>query len=76
MFLQDSVLLCAYTTYLNGVAEMSKSKMSGGEIDKREVYKDKNVVDTYDRRLYYGLSRGLFYQREVSLFYDFFPAKG
>lgn len=47
--------------------------MRSGEVDKREVYKADDVVDSYDKRLYAGLSQGLFYEREVSLFQDFFP---
>jgi len=43
------------------------------DVDKTEVYKDPDVVDTYDERLYFGRSGGLFYQREVSHVEDWFP---
>lgn len=45
-------------------------------MDKREVYKSPRVVDTYDQRLYFGRSGGLFYHREVSNIEDWFPGSG
>lgn len=53
-----------------------KSHVRGRDADKREVYKDRTVVDTYDRRLYFGLSGGLFYKREMSCIEDWFPQTG
>ena len=44
--------------------------------DKRQVYKDSTVVDTYDRRLYFGLSGGLFYKKEMACIDDWFPQRG
>jgi len=46
------------------------------DADKSEVYKNHAVVDTYDNRLYFGLSGGLFYNREMSSVENWFPQKG
>ena len=43
---------------------------------KDKVYKNSAVVNTYDRRLYFGRSKGLFYEREVSTIRDWFPENG
>ena len=48
-------------------------RMNPQDVDKREVYKNDAVVKSYDRRLYFGRSGGLFYEREVALFREFFP---
>jgi ubiquinone/menaquinone biosynthesis C-methylase UbiE len=50
--------------------------MAHADKDKREVYKADRVVDTYDRRLYFGRSGGLFYEREAALSRDLFPDQG
>ena len=47
--------------------------MNPPDVDKREVYKDNAIVESYDRRLYFGRSGGLFYEREADLFREFFP---
>lgn len=53
-----------------------ESNVGAQDVDKREVYKDRIVVDTYDHRLYFGLSGGLFYKREISYIEDWFPQSG
>jgi len=46
------------------------------DVDKYEVYKNQSVVSSYDHRLYFGLSGGLFYKREMSCIEDWFPQSG
>jgi len=44
--------------------------------DKEKVYLNPQVVDSYDKRLYFGRSGGRFYEEEVKMIVDWFPEKG
>jgi ubiquinone/menaquinone biosynthesis C-methylase UbiE len=44
--------------------------------DKEKVYEDAGVVDTYDKRLYFGRSGGRFFEEEARLIEDWFPSQG
>jgi len=57
-------------------SKSEKTHLQPKDADKREVYKSRTVVDTYDHRLYFGLSGGLFYKREMSRIEDWFPRSG
>lgn len=46
------------------------------DVDKRRAWESQQVVDSYDRRLYFGRSGRECFEREVNLFRDWFPERG
>lgn len=49
--------------------EIAKNK---ADVNKEEVYKKKPIVETYNKRLYFGLSGGLSFQEEMINVLDWF----